>query len=393
MSESKEEKIAKEGVLVGNIGEPIELTDLHLNGVSAESGRPGQKIKVWTRLALTSDDQFFHRIAEGFSAHIEHCARQGGKHISLTRHDTVLLVIHPDNTGDLWLDAAAVSLQTIVKRSMAAGTVIFENDIADIRAMSFPLVEIAKQDRVLCIFREGWRFAIFFDFNPDGDLSTEDMEKDLGTLYRKLKYRDLYDAISDEAVFGGLVSAGWFPFVEIIGQEFRQLARSCEAGFELGDLEAKLLESFDAERVENMFTRWMAKPHFAGKERLLRSALTNFASGDSVAVLKIVLTEIEGILGDAYRAVHGRGAKLKKLLDFATQSAEQKSGRPDTLLFPAAFGRYLASHTFADFDPASQTGQASSRHAVGHGAADSESYTQVRALQALLTLDQLAFYT
>jgi hypothetical protein len=33
------------------------------------------------------------------------------------------------------------------------------------------------------------------------------------------------------------------------------------------------------------------------------------------------------------------------------------------------------------------------RHAVGHGAALAESYTLVRALQALLTLDQLAFYT
>ena len=142
-----------------------------------------------------------------------------------------------------------------------------------------------------------------------------------------------------------------------------------------------------------MFVRWMAKPHFAGKERILRSALNNFDAGDSVAVLKIALTEIEGILQDAYRNTHGKGARLKTLLRFAVESAERKSGHPDTLLFPAAFARYLQSHTFADFDPEARTGQASSRHAVGHGEADAESYTQVRALQALLTLDQLAFYT
>ncbi|MER9222695.1 hypothetical protein NKI48_27985 [Mesorhizobium sp. M0644] len=53
----------------------------------------------------------------------------------------------------------------------------------------------------------------------------------------------------------------------------------------------------------------------------------------------------------------------------------------------------MKSRTFAEFDPAARTGKASSRHAVGHGEADSESYTQVRALQAFLTLDQLAFYT
>ena len=74
-------------------------------------------------------------------------------------------------------------------------------------------------------------------------------------------------------------------------------------------------------------------------------------------------------------------------------SATQRAGRPDTLLFPTAFGKYLARHTFANFDPVAQTGTAGSRHAVGHGAAAQETYTMPRALQAILTLDQLAFYT
>lgn len=395
MSESSDatnKKLARGG-LAGNVGEPIKLTGLTLAGVSAEAARGGQTIKLWTRLSLTSDDRHFYRIVESFAAHIEHMARQGGHHVSLTRSGFILLVIHPDNTGELWLDAAAVSLNVLTKRPIEPGMVVFEHDIADVTAMSFPLVEIGKQDRVLCIFREGWRFALFFDFNSNGDLSIESMERDLGTLHRRLKYRDLYDAIADQDVFGRLIEAGWFPFVEILGREFRELASHCEAGFDLNDVEAKLLAAFSTERVEAMFARWMAKPHFAGKERLLRSALNNFASGDSVAVLKIVLTEIEGILGAAYRKAHGKGARLKKLLEFAVQSAEKKAGQPDTLLFPAAFAHYLKSHTFADFDPVARTGKASSRHAVGHGEADDESYTQVRALQALLTLDQLAFYT
>lgn len=304
-----------------------------------------------------------------------------------------MLVIHPDNTGDLWLDAAAVALKIMTKRSVAAGTILFESDIADVTAMSFPYVNISKNDRIVCIFREGWRFALFFDFNHHGNLSTKDMERDLGTLHRRLKYRDLYDTLANEKFFERIVEAGWFPFVEILGTEFRQFIDHCEAGFEFDEVEANLLTAFDANRVENMFRRWMTKPHLEGKERLLRSALTNFTSGDSVAVLKIVLTEIEGILRAAYQKAHGKSAKLKPLLEFAVQSAEQKTGQPDTLLFPAAFAHYLKSHTFADFDPVAQTGKASSRHAVGHGEARPDSYTQERALQALLTLDQLAFYT
>ena len=118
-----------------------------------------------------------------------------------------------------------------------------------------------------------------------------------------------------------------------------------------------------------------------------------FISGDPVAVLKIVLTEIEGILAEAHHASVGHRAKIKALRKFASASAEKKTGSLDTLLFPSAFEKYLDRYTYANFDPSSQQGTAGSRHAVVHGAASCESYTQVKALQALLTLDQIAFYT
>ena len=381
------------GALVGNLGEPLELVGFQLDGVSAEAARGGDTIKVWTRLSLTSDDRFFHRVVEGLRGHIEHVARKGGHAVNLKRADTVLLVVHPDGTGELWVDTAAMAVQIMAKRSMSAGTVVFESDIADVNAMSFPLVPIAKEDRVVCLFREGWRFGLFFDFNPGGNLSVPDMQRDLGTLHRRLKYRDLYDAIADEKVYSRLLAAGWFPFVEILGPEFRSLADASEAGFDFDEEEVKLLAAFDAARVEKMFARWMARPHFAGKEPVLRAAQKAFAAGDAVSVLKIALTEIEGILGDAHRKAHGHGTKLKALLEFAVTSAEARAGSPDTLLLTGAFAEYLKAHTFADFDPAAETGHAGSRHAVGHGAASADSYTMVRALQALLTLDQLAFYT
>jgi hypothetical protein len=381
------------GVLIGNAGEPIKLTSLQLHGVSAGAGRGGDTIAIYTRLCLTSDDRFFHRVVENLSKHIEYVAQKCGHSVNLKRGHTILLVIHPDDSGELWVDAAAVAMQIMPKRDMIPGSVVFEGDVADVTGMSFPLVQIGKEDRVVCIFREGWRFALFFDFNPKSDLSIPDMQRDLGTLHRRLKYSDLYDVIANQAIFSRLVAAGWFPFAEIVGAEFDTFSNCCEAGFELGDEEAKLVSKFDAARLERMFSRWMAKPHFAGKERLLRSALRSFADGDAVPAIKIALTEIEGILADAYRAVHGKGARINALLEFAVASAEQKAGQPDTLLFPTAFAHYLRSHTFADFDPAGNAGNASSRHAVGHGAAAADTYTLTRALQALLTLDQLAFYT
>lgn len=380
------------GTRVGNLGEPIRLTGVNLCGFSAEYARgSADTVKVWTKLALTSDEPLFHRLVENLDGALTHLVQQAGQGLNLARASTVLLVARPDDTADLWVDAAAVELNVRVKRAILAGTVVFENDIADVSAMRFPLVEIGPRDRVLCLFREAWRFALCFDFNPDRALSVEDFERDLGTLFRNLKYRHLYDTVADASVFGRLVEAGWFPFAEIIGSEFRALANTAEVAFGFDEAEKELLAKFDGPRLERMFDRWISNPHLKRKERILRSAVNAFTADDSVAVLKIVLTEIEGILASAHRAATGQGAKLPALLEFAVRAAEQKAGGADTLFLPAAFARYLKAHTFANFDPLTGSGSSVSRHTVGHGAAEAEAYTQTRALQALLTLDQIAF--
>ncbi|WP_199203023.1 hypothetical protein [Paraburkholderia madseniana] len=384
------------GVLgVRNLGDPLRFEDVEpITGFVAEPAKGGQHVKVWTRLALSSDEPFFHRLVESFDGVIRHMAQKSGAAVNLRRVDTVLLIIKPDNTAELWLDTAAVSLQCTIKRAVTARSVIFENDIADVTGMGFPCVTIGEQDKVLCLFREGWSFGLAFDFNPEGKLDQRWFSTALGTLHRTLRYRHLYQAVNDPAIFDPLLTAGWFPFVEIITTEFHDLARHIEVGGDIAKIEAKIVDAFDAARMGHLVERWVAKPHFAAKAVLLREAVESFTAQKPASAIKIILTEIEGVLNDAYKAAHGgQGAKIKDLLAFAQSSAEQRAGGPDTLFFPAAFGRYLAGHTFANFDPVAQTGTAGSRHAVGHGAAAQDSYTMTRALQAILTLDQLAFYT
>lgn len=344
-------------------------------------------------MALTSDDPDFHKIIDGLGPVITDMARKAGKYVDLRHANSVLMVVRPDETAELWIDTAAVSLSAVIKRDVPAGSIVFESDLADVTEMRFPLVEIGPKDKLLYLFRQEWRFGLFFDFNPNGKMSVDEAAKALGALYRRLKYRHVYDLLENGAVFERLVQSGWFPFVEIIGAEFRALASACEAGFPLDEAETQLLRSFDDARLDRIFRRWTSKPHFKAKERILKSAIAAYKAQDPVAVLKIILTEIEGILAEAHSAATGKRAKLKSLLEFARQAAERKAGASDTLLFPVAFATYLESYTYANFDPKAQTGAAGSRHAVVHGAANANSYTQPRALQALLTLDQLAFYT
>lgn len=397
MTEKMEEAAPVMAAVLGvrNIGEPLRFKNVEsLGGFSAEAAKPGQHVKVWMRHALTSDEPLFHRLADGLEGVIRHMAEKANVSVNLRQAGTVLLVIKPDDSAELWVDTAAVSMRCMVKRAIAAHTVVFENDIADLTAMSFPCVEIGVQDKVLCLFREGWSFGLAFDFNPNGELDLEGLQTMLGTLHRRLRYRHLYQAVADPAVFDTLVAAGWFPFVEIITAEFRDLAQQAEAGFDIAEIEPKIIAAFDAARLGHLFERWAAKPHFAARASLLKEAVEAFTAQKPASVIKIILTEIEGVLNDAHKAANGgKVAKINDLLAFAQASAEQRAGGPDTLFFPAAFGRYLSAHTFANFDPAAGTGTAGSRHAVGHGAASQDSYTMARALQAILTLDQLACYT
>ncbi len=389
---ARREKVS--GIGVRNIGEPLRFSNVEdLAGFSAESGKGGDQIKVWTRMALTSDDPLFHRLVESLAGVVSHMAQQAGTAANLRRADTILLVLKPNSTAELWLDAAAVSLQCAVKRAMKAGTVVFENDIADVTGMSFPCVDFGAEDKVLCLFRQDWRFGLAFDMNPDGKLDLEGFNKTLGTLYRQMRYKHLYDALGEAAIFDRLLGAGWFPFVEIINGEFKDILNHCEARFDMAEIEEKVVTRFNGARMARILERWLAKPHFGAKAALMKAAISAFNNHEPIAVIKILLTEIEGVLNEAHRTAHGQGAKIKKLLEFAESSAKKKAGSSNTLLFPKAFGRYLREYTFADFNPSTQTGEASSRHAVGHGAASQDSYTMTRALQTILALDQLAFYT
>jgi len=393
IQQSSTSRSSRPSLLVRNLGEPIRLTGWNCSGVCLEAAKEGDLVKAATRLSLTSDQRNFHQVADNLTSIIVDHARKAGHLVNLNQSQTVLLVIRPDNSAELWLDTAAMELNVMVKHSMASGSAVFTSDIADVTGMRFPLVEIGPNDRLVCIFRQDWLFGLFFDFNPNNQLDLEACTKQLGTLYRKIKYKHLYEIISDKKALLQLCEAGWFPFVEILGKEFYDLAECYERGTDIPAKEENIVNKFDSERLERMFARWMTKPHFEKRKNLLNSALAAFKDRNPIPVIKILLTEVEGIIQDAYHVDHGKRPKLENLIRDVCKSAEKKAGEPDTLLLPSDFILYLKNCTFKSFDGRKWQGTARSRHAVGHGAANPDTYTMIAALQTILTLDQLAFYT
>jgi len=187
--------------------------------------------KVWTRLSLTSDHPFSHKVADGLRQFFDSFAGQADAPFKVDHAHDVLLVVHEDHSAHLWIDAAAVAVNAMLKRDVQRGEVIFESDIVDVVALDFPVVDISTTDKVIYLFREGWRFGLSFDFNPSAAFDRERFSRDLGTLYRRMKYSALYDLISNPALFSHLIAAGWFPFAEIVSREFKELLTLAKRDF------------------------------------------------------------------------------------------------------------------------------------------------------------------
>lgn len=364
------------------------------DGFAIETAQKGDQVRIATIGAITSDEPLFHNLADSILRHISYMEEKTDVLIRLQRVNTMLIIYKADKSAVLWIDNVPLAIQSVVKRSIIAGEVVYESDIADVIEMTFPSIDFDATDKVLCLFRVDWRFGLVYDMNPRGSFDHVRFSRSLGRVFRQLRYKGLYDSLTATDTHHKLANSGWFPFAEIITVEYKELLHHIEQGYDLTDIERKLVASFDDKRLDNMIARWSSKDHFAERIEILSAAIDSFKRNEPVSVIKILLTEIEGALNSAYRKSHGgRSAKIPSLIAYAVQSAEAKSGAPDTLLFPSTFGRYLRDNTFAKYDARTHSGTVASRNTVSHGEAALETYTMSRALQVILTVDQLAFYT
>lgn len=370
----------------------VKLSDLQIGGFATGNVYEGDVVSVLRRATLTSDHPEFYLYMKSITGVLTSFARKAGTAIFWDSVCSLLLVVHSDHSADLYVEHPPLKVEMLAKRSVAAGQVIGSRHIADIQRMQFDGISLREDDKVLVCFKVGWKFGLFFDLADNRVLPIDDMERELGTLYRMLLYGDVYETLRNEALFETLVDAGRFPFVEIIGDGFDALLHAYKTNFNIEGIEGKQVAQFDAKRIGELADRWWSHPLYAKRQTILGSGLEAFKRNDSVASLKTLLSEIEGIIREARIAETGQSTRsFKDLLKYAADAGVKKTGSEMSLLLPTYFLQYLQRYTFADFDPM-VAASAPSRHSVTHGAAAETAYTQVRALQAILTLDQLRFY-
>lgn len=111
-----------------------------------------------------------------------------------------------------------------------------------------------------------------------------------------------------------------------------------------------------------------------------------------ILAIQTLVPQIEGIVRLHYFGTTGEAEpKTRQLLAHVLDQGVSKTASDQSLFFEKAFLTYLRDVFFAKFDLTADHTPLS-RHAVAHGVARPEDYTESRALQAILVLDQVFFF-
>jgi hypothetical protein len=371
---------------------PIKLTEFRPAGFAAGYAKPGDMMSTLVRAELTSDQPEFYLMMESLTEVVSSRARAAGVAILMDRVCDMLIVVHDNGEADLYVQGLVMQVEIMAKHELAAGEAVSRGSIGDVRRLRLPGLTLMPSDGIIVCVKVGWKFALFFDLDRSQPIDIGAMERSLGRLYRRLSFQGIYEAFEAQAVHSKMVGDGWFPFIETIGGDFEDLAKAYRADFNVDGERQTLVSRFDAERINGIANRWWRGALLEKRRSILEPALEAFKRGDAVSCLKNVLTEIEGILQEYHISEKGHGVSARELLKFATAKGVQKAMGPDSLLFPLQFLTYMSDYTYAKFDPTKPDQDIMSRHSAGHGGAAASAYTLERALQAILTLDQLNFY-
>lgn len=204
----------------------------------------------------------------------------------------------------------------------------------------------------------------------------------------------MYSILESKPLFEDMFNDGWFPFIQLLGGDFEDLAKCYEHKSDFPSNVERFLSRFDKDRINTFADRWWMNQIFERKREILEAGIDAYLSGTQkgyINCVKTLYSEIEGIIRIRYVDEKGKNPNFTELIDFVKQKAEGKFEPRQSLGFPDVFYRYLNQIVFRDFDLSS--GQVDlSRHSVSHGVAEPTKYTRTKAIQAILTIDQMYFY-
>jgi hypothetical protein len=211
----------------------------------------------------------------------------------------------------------------------------------------------------------------------------------MGFLYREMAYASLYISLGN-GIIEKMISLGWFPFVQIIGRESQNLTALITEN-KLDKIDAWASGIFSDEKIKVFIEFWKEHRVYQQKQQQFEAGIKCFFEGNYISAITTLTPLIEGAINEYMIMKTGKGISYKgediaeAIYRDALLKADERS-----IMLPMQFKIYLSNY-FYKHTTSSTTDQAV-RNSVSHGRARDESFTRERALQILLTIDQLFFY-
>ena len=329
---------------------PISLSQVQdIVGFATENAINGKQINVLTRGSVISDQKEFYTYIEQISNIYLNQAK-----VPINGVYQFLVIIHKDLSADIYVNNFPVTIEIKSKRDVEKGEAISQNDVADINRLIISDVHIEKTDKVIYCFKVGWKFALFFDLNRQYDLEIDKMQLEFGALYRHLQFQYLFKVLESEKQFDEMISDGWFPFIEIIGEDYKKIIEIYQSKLDFDKQINILIDSFDQNRIEKITKKWWKHTIFKSKQSLIEAGIKAFLQDDEsgfINCIKNLSSEMEGIIRLHHLDKTGKGRlNFSDLIDYLINTGKTKSGSDNSLFLPVPFLKYLNTVFFAGFD-------------------------------------------
>ncbi|MBI5294050.1 MAG: hypothetical protein HY869_01140 [Chloroflexi bacterium] len=373
---------------ISEIYKPIIRDGIKIDGLAAEATPKDAKATIIQKSFIISYDENFER----YCNNILNLVLGNSQNETLNK---VLVVIKKDDRAIIYQNFP-LKFQIRAKKSVKAFELVRHDDVLDITGVEFSdaifNLDIQNGDKFVWLFRTNWKFGLYFDFS--GKLDVSMLPGELANCYRRLLYLELYSFLENEVRLKELLDEGWFPFIQLIGSRFQSLMNYFADEKKYAFQVEKILEYFSHEEFSKLSSNWWSNPIFNEKRDILEAGIEAYFQGTKsgyINAIKTIATEIEGVIRVSYFRRFGEKPSMQQIQQYITDLGKQKFSSVGSLGFPSLFYDYLNQSVFKGFDL--ESGEIpSSRHSFAHGVAKFENYSQIRAFQLLLTLDQIYFY-
>ncbi len=312
-----------------------------------------------------------------------------------------LVLIMPDKTIvyiNIPMVAEIISLAT-----RKAGAPVYRDDIADIASIELLGVDIPPNTAYIFYHHFLQKRTILFDFFPNlNDQSGVELPRDhivdlKGSIKNQI-VQDLFPALFKASLEGArsvALEKGWFPFARLRGSKLTRLCELISNNEYDEKTENDFINTFKEEDLNQMVESWVQKPRFKRYERSLREGVDNYINGRYISAISIFYPRIEGFFQQLGIEKTGTmDTEYGRLTGYFIQESRIKHPVLSVDL-RREFVNYLKNTFFNKISEESiRNGSVrSGRIGFAHGILDDNEMTKLRAIQAILILDELFVYS